>query len=308
VRLPGAHISGRLGGTEAVFTNPDGEALNADKLVVDSAMFLGKARCTGEVRLLGAHISGQLDCPEAVFTNPDGLAINLEHASVAQTVWMRPASLAGALDLAHARVGVWHDERKTWASRIWLDGFVYDTIDASDATVDDRLRSWLPRNSYLPQPYEQLAGVYRREGNEQGARAVAIGKQRARRAEHRSWWIRWPSRAWSAVLRWTIGYGYRPALALIPLGFLALLGSVLFTIASHHPDQLHPAHPGTHEQPRFDGFRFTMDLLLPVVNFKQRDSFVTDGWASWAAFGFTFTGWLLAAVVVAGLSGVFKRD
>jgi hypothetical protein len=47
---------------------------------------------------------------------------------------------------------------------------------------------------------------------------------------------------------------------------------------------------------------------LPVVNFKQRDSFVVEGWAAWAAFEFTFAGWLLAAIVVAGLAGAFKRD
>jgi hypothetical protein len=109
------------------------------------------------------------------------------------------------------------------------------------------------------------------------------------------------------VLRWTIGYGYRPALALIPLAVLVLAGSVLFQIASHCPDLLHPAKTGS-EQPGFNSFRYTMDLLLPVVNFKQRDAFIAGGWVSWAAFGFTFAGWLLAAVVVAGLSGVFKRD
>jgi len=41
--------------------------------------------------------------------------------------------------------------------------------------------------------------------------------------------------AWSAVLRWTIGYGYRPARALIPLAVLALVGSLLFLFASQHP-------------------------------------------------------------------------
>jgi transposase len=59
---------------------------------------------------------------------------------------------------------------------------------------------------------------------------------------------------------------------------------------------------------RFNSFCYTVDLLLPVANFKQRDSFVAAGWVAWASFGFTFAGWLLAAVVVAGLSGVFKRD
>jgi hypothetical protein len=38
---------------------------------------------------------------------------------------------------------------------------------------------------------------------------------------------------------------------------------------------------------------------------QPADSFVGEGWA---AFGFTFAGWLLAAVVVAGLRGVFKQD
>jgi hypothetical protein len=113
---------------------------------------------------------------------------------------------------------------------------------------------------------------------------------------------------WSAVLRWMIGYSYRPVLALVPLAVLVLAGSLLFLVASHSPELLHPAKPGAGEQPSFNSFRYTVDLLLPVANFKQRDPFVAGGWAAWASFGFTFAGWLLAAVVVAGLSGVFKRD
>jgi hypothetical protein len=110
-------------------------------------------------------------------------------------------------------VGTWNDEKRTWPEQLRLEGFVYDSIKAPDA-IKDRLRSWLPRTGYLPQPYEQLAGTYRREGNEQAARMVAIGKQRARRADIRGW-THWPSRAWSVLLRYTIGYGHRPMLALI---------------------------------------------------------------------------------------------
>jgi hypothetical protein len=192
---------------------------------------------------------------------------------------------------------------------VQLSGFVYETIEGKDAeghefTAKERLRLWLPKgDKYSPQPYEQLAGVYRREGNEE-ARTVAIGKQRARR-EAVQGWARWPSRAWSALLRWTIGYGYRPALALIPLIVLLVAGTVIFAVA--HPHQLHPAKTGL-EQPGFNSFRYTLDLLLPVANFKQRDTFVASGWAAWLSFGFTFAGWLLAAVVVAGLGGVFRRD
>jgi hypothetical protein len=153
-----------------MFASPEGSALTGNSMTVDADMFLFKVQCTGEVRLPGAHIAGQLNCAEAAFTNPDGLAVDLEQASVVKEVHMRPASLNGALDLARARVGAWHDEKKTWPKRISLDGFVYDRIEAPDASIKDRLRSWLPRNSYLPQPYEQLAGIYRREGHEQAAR------------------------------------------------------------------------------------------------------------------------------------------
>jgi hypothetical protein len=179
---------------QADFTNPTGYALNADRLTVDGSVFLSKSQCTGE-----------------------GLAVVLHGASVVVDVMMRPASMQGGLSLTRARVGAWHDEKKTWPRRIALEGFVYDSIHAPDATIKDRLRSWLPRNSYLPQPYEQLAGVYRREGHELAARTAAIGKQQARRVDHPHRWTRWPSQAGSAVLRWTIGYGYRPVLALIPL-------------------------------------------------------------------------------------------
>jgi hypothetical protein len=45
----------------------------------------------------------------------------------------------------------------------------------------------------------------------------------------------------------------------------------------------------------------------PPPNFRQREVFTAVGCAAWWAFGLTFTGWLLAFVLVAGLAGVFKR-
>ena len=69
--------------------------------------------------------------------------------------------------------------------------------------------------------------------------------------------------AWGALLQWTIGYGYRPTLAVIPLVLLVIGGTSLFAVAVQFPDQLHPAKPGTPEQPAFNAFRYTMALLLP---------------------------------------------
>ena len=113
---------------------------------------------------------------------------------------------------------------------------------------------------------------------------MAIAKQQARRAQARRWWVRAPSRAWSFVLRWTIGYGYRPALALPYLAGLFVLGWVVFGHA--YPTELRPAKSGP-GQPGFNPARYTLDLLLPVANLHQRDAFHPHGYAAWWAFGLT---------------------
>jgi hypothetical protein len=70
-----------------------------------------------------------------------------------------------------------------------------------------------------------------RAGHDHAACTVAIAKQQARRAQAKQWWARAPSRAWSFVLRWTIGYGYQPALGLPYLAGLLVIGRVVFNHA-----------------------------------------------------------------------------
>ena len=72
-----------------------------------------------------------------------------------------------------------------------------------------------------------------------------------------------------------------------------------------YPTSLRPAKSGP-GQPEFNPARHTLDLLLPVATLHQREAFVSRGYAAWWAFGLTFAGWLLAAVVVAGLTGVLN--
>jgi len=332
VRLPGAHVAGQLVCGGAKLSNPGGWALTADVLTVGQGLLLNSAEVDGQVRLPGSRVDGQLVCVDATLSNPESRALVLQRAVVTGDVFMRPAQLDGSIDLTAARVGGWYDDLRTWPTALYLEGFVYDAIDAPAVTPKQRL-CWLRRHQdgYLPQPYEQLASVYRRAGNDQAARTVAIAKQQARRAhdgrkqqgrraEARRWWVRasrrawnfvlrWTvrasRRAWSFVLRWTIGYGYRPALVLPYLTGLFAIGWVVFDNA--YPTELRPAKTGP-EQPGFNPARYTLDLLLPVANLHQREAFVPHGYAAWWAFGLTLAGWLLAAVVVAGLTGVFKRD
>jgi len=167
VRLPGARIGGQLACNDATLSNPGGQALTADRMTVDSYLFLRGAEVAGEVRLLGARVGGQLDCDGATLSNPGGRALDLEHAVVTGPVLMRPAQLDGSIDLTAARVGGWYDDWGTWPTALNLEGFVYDAIDAPTVTPKQRL-GWLRRQQggYLPQPYEQLASVYRRTGHD----------------------------------------------------------------------------------------------------------------------------------------------
>lgn len=61
--------------------------------------------------------------------------------------------------------------------------------------------------------------------------------------------------------------------------------------------------------PRFQPVIYTLDVLLPVVGLGQKSSWqpATSGLMTWY-WGLTAAGWVLSAAVVAGLTGILKRD
>jgi hypothetical protein len=310
VSLLDAHIGGLFDCTGGSFRNPDGIALSADGLIVDRDMFCGAGFIAlGQVRLPGAKIGGQLACTGGIFRNPDKLAVTLNRAAISGDIIMRPTALAGHLDMSFANVVAgWHDDARTWPASIALRGFTYGTINANPPISTTRRLEWLQRDveGYLPQPYVQLANVCRSEGHDVAAHQVLIAQQKVRRASYPSRWRRWPATVWSYFLRFTIGYGYQPWRALLPATVLFLLGWWLFDL-DYQRDLINPI-TDVMPAPAFSAPRYTADLMLPVANLGERAKFIADGDAAWHAFGFTLSGWLLAIVLVAGLTGIFKRD
>jgi hypothetical protein len=98
---------------------------------------------------------------------------------------------------------------------------------------------WLARDprGYAPQPYEQLAAVYRNAGRDEDARRISIAKQLARRRT-----LGLPCRLWNLLLDILVGYGYRTWLAGIWLLACWAVGTLVFAVA--YPDHLMPARPG----------------------------------------------------------------
>lgn len=92
VRLVGAHVGGQLDCGGGELASPDGPALHADGVTVDSDVFLSGtfagAGENGVVRLVDAHLGGQIDCFGGKFTSPDGPALDADGVTVSGIVFL----------------------------------------------------------------------------------------------------------------------------------------------------------------------------------------------------------------------------
>jgi hypothetical protein len=320
VRLDGADIGGQLDCSGATLHNPNDRALSGDQLKTEGGIsFRDEFVAQGEVRLAGSRVHGQLDCSGATLHNPNGEALMADGLTVATDLHCADGftaegevrlpsvqiegqlGLAGAtiteVDLTNAQVGVLSDDPGTWRA-LRLHGFVYDSFLKDDQKrVRERLRSLArDRSRYEPQPYEQLAAVYRRTGRDKWARQVAIAKQKDhRRALGRL------GKLWNWLLFLTVGYGYWTWLAGLWLLALLLVGG---TWAFHRADM----DPAKYPLPPFNRWMYTLDLLLPIVNLGQRDAWLPKGVALWWSWLLIGAGWMLTTAVVAGLTNLFRRD
>lgn len=304
IDLLGAHIGGQLLFNGATLTNPNGTALDADGLTVDQLMACRNGfRAEGQVILRGAHIASQLVFDGATLTNPNGRALNLQEVHARALLFRLKTPPKGEVNITHAQVGVYLDDETTWPTTLALRGFIYDSLyEHSKISVAARLR-WLDRDpeGYAPQPYEQLASVYRRAGRDDDARKVAIAQQRRRREI-----LNWPGKVWNSLLRWTVGYGYRTWQAGLWLLGLLVVGAIVFAWA--HPGEMALAKKPGDPLPAFQPWIFSLDVLLPVVNLHQEEFWIPQGVARWWAWFSILAGWLLTTVVVAALTGLLKKD
>jgi hypothetical protein len=297
VRLVGARLMGGLFLDGVQIDNPGGVALQGDNMTVFGRMLCGKGfRATGSVLMPRARVEGELSFEDAHLLA--GTALSLNNAAIDDLNLRTAEAAAGEVDLRHARCAVLRDAPATWPAQIGLDGFVYEAIDSSPGylAVKDRLR-WLGREmgGFRPQPYEQLAALYRRLGSDSAARHVLLAKQRSQTRERLLY-----QRVAGKMLEWTVGYGYRPWRAATWLAVMLAIGTTAFT--------LWPPAPDGAVSRRFDPLIYTLDLLLPISAFGLREDFAPVGSTRWLAYGLTAAGWLLATALIAGVTRALRRD
>ena len=297
IRLADATVGGRLVMSGATLrADAEDAALDAYGIQIGADAVLDRLTATGLVRMSGAQITGRIQAGGSRISGhtPRATALSLRRTT-AREADLGTTRLDGGLDLRYSTLGVLHDAADTWPARLRLDGAVYDQL-RYPLSAAERL-PWLSRGdgTYVPQPYEQLAAAYRRLGHEDDARRVLLAKQRARRTQ-----LPWYARAWGVVQEAAVGYGYRPERAVAWLAGLLVLGSLLFQ--ADRPRALEPD-----KRIGFNPFVYTLDTLLPVVDFGQGNAFAPDGGSQWVAYLLTAAGWILATAVAAGAARALNR-
>jgi hypothetical protein len=316
ISLTVARISGALLLDGARLTALDGTGLQVSGDVVARDGFY----CRGELRLDRAEIGGSMYWEGATLDTPGG-TVRLSYAKITSTLCLRQATLtgpgtalgcrhlvtrelvllparppSGVVDLSHARIGLLHDDPATWPSALHLDGLTYDAL----ANLEDRASRlrWLrldPRG-FRQQAYTQLAQVYRTTGHDNDARTVLLAGERHRRNT-----LSWPAKWWGYLQDLTVGYGYRPARAAAWLIALLIVGTVVF---SQYPPRA--AEPT--KAPEFIAPIYTLDLILPVIDFGQQSAFNPRGASAWLAYALILAGLLLVTTIAAAGARRLRRN
>jgi hypothetical protein len=328
----------RLGCVEAadaLFANSHGPALDLTNADVRGSVSLNNGVTThNAVSLHDASVQGDLDITAAALRSGsllDAAGLTVKGAFV----WMNlPPDRSVVIDLDHAHVGTLVDQVSSWPSRgnLYLDGFIYGRI-ASRSPKDAPTRlSWLNLqnrdNGFIAQPYSQLAGVLRDNGDEDGSKQVHVAMENARREHAR---LDRTARLEGYILWRTIGYGYYPFQALWGVAGFILCGYLLFKfgymanamvpcndehayayfVANGEPPPYYPS---------FSPLLFSIDSFLPILNLSRHTVYWIPNhnrtlgvvrrtlglWLHLWLYIQIIAGWVITTLFVLGLTGIIR--
>ncbi|MEV4804698.1 hypothetical protein AB0K18_32270 [Nonomuraea sp. NPDC049421] len=296
ISLLDASVSGPAHFEGARLVNPGGAALSANGITVGKVLNLCDGfTAEGRVRLTNAQIGSRLCLDDATLAAPGDVALKGWRLETRELAMRTAAPVRGRVELGHARIGVLRDDPAVWPGELRMDGASYEVLDPM-LPAADRI-AWLRRDpeGYRPNAYEQLAAMYRRLGGDADARATMLAGQQQRRAT-----LPWYARAWGHLQDVTVGYGFRPLRAAGWLLALLAVGTAVFWL-----DRPPPLKRG--EAPEFNPLVYTLDLLLPIIDFGQEKAFNPGGGAQWLAYGLIAAGWVLATTIATGLTRTLRR-
>jgi hypothetical protein len=333
VSLRDVKVGNKLAMGGALLDGADDIALDARGLHADDVslarVYAGDVPVPGDgghftankpVRFDAAEITNDLDLCEARFGAVGKTAFDAPRMRVGgRLIWQKVRCTGGA-SLHDATAGALVDDVAGWPDKVDLDGFRYEAIDG-DHDWQKRC-TWLQRQPrYATRAHRHLAKLYRDAGDDKAARQISIAQfnEQLRRPDgglsKRAW-------LWRRILQGTIGHGYAPwragyiALALWAIGWIVICaavndGAVVAQTSAPVEEPKKPFNAQGCKETRYacvQEWRYSADLLVPVVNLGQRDKWrITEGWGAIVPL-FTILGWMLTTLVVAGFTGLVRRE
>lgn len=297
VALSGATIGQSLDFRGAALSNPGGDAFIARGIQVGGYLsFADACSVHGAMRLSRAKVGAEIYFGGSQFINPGDDAIRCRNADARLLGLGRGMVTDGVADFRFSRFAIIRDDQSCWPRRLRLSGLSYDALDPQ-LPAAERVE-WLRRDidGYLPQNYETLADMYRRHGDDVSARTVLLQRERQHREQ-----LRWHARAWSWLQEITVGYGYRPLRAGAWLAAFLAVGTLVYGL--HYP----PALTGV-AHPAFNPLIYSLDLMVPLVNFGLRDTYDPQGAQGWLAYLLIAVGWIFVTTIAAGIARVLRRQ
>jgi len=377
IGLAGARIAGDLQLCDVVIESPGQDAVFAPSLIVEGSVFLGNyPYSNGETSLVadGAIFLASANVGHDLFVTHCGVAtkqdviatvfqgseehgadnaLSLARARIGGILYFKDNQItAGTVSLAGAHAARFRDEPEGPGASypIRLDGFTYDDFSRHAETGLRARLKWLERRPedtpFTAQPYQQLARVLLHLGHRADARTVLMRKERILRRENRGD-ITNPLRkavvfAADSVMRFSVGYGYRPG-RVLALAVVLILGlgvffqktwaagdmtpnaaPILVSKAWIAATESHPENPGAfwaskgqagQDWETFQGFAYAADIVIPIVNLGQESAWAPStsrspwGQAGWWIRWFAKTaGWIITALGAAAVTGAVRND
>ena len=346
VTLNGSRIGSDLSCISGHFFNPDSVAIDAIGTEIAGYVYLmsaesqglsfrrgGPVKINGSLRFRGTRASGVLVW-DAVLSGSAGTPqgfLGPDMSSPVAFFWLQVTMQKGTqLVLSGASVGSLVDDERSWPApgNLLVDGLTYSSFGLGLGPVDaDTRLKWIAlQPQYHPQPYRQLAKVLREMGDEKGAMKVMVAEGDARYRQ-----MGFPGRLLGIFLKYTIGYGHRPLLALFWSLAVVLIGWVMLSVGSRAgvmapswPEHKPAEAPKSHEE--LHPLLYSLDIFLPVVDLHQEHYWWPDATVrgSMDVFGRKVTisgrllrhylwlqiiaGWVLSAIFIAGITGLLRSD
>ncbi|MBB1496441.1 hypothetical protein J4N02_11130 [Propioniciclava sp. MC1595] len=287
----GIKIDGQLSARGATFDYLGEETLALDRAVIGGSCFLDAGfSCASQVRAPGAEIKGRIYLRGGSLGGNGDWPLNLEGANIGGLV-LDSASLSGGMNVTQAQVGVLESHGSP-PMELTAAGWRINELGGSLTSVAV-MKTWLSSvnsTEFSIQPWHEIASVFERHGRPSDAKRLRF---------HAATITTNKSPLWARMARRTYGmfagYGYYPLLAGVWLIGAAIVASALTYCFG--PSTLNPWLYGT-------------AVVIPsaAAVIPSTWTVVEPLWLAWCLIVLKGFGWLQTGILLAGLTGLLKKQ